>query len=127
MNNMKYRGYDVRIEYDDDDDGIFFGRITGIRDGVSFTQTPWLTSRTAFREALDDYLETSPRNLFGQPLLRVDPAVHAKAALAAEIAEMSLNQWERKSWPKRPSLLLEIGELSTDSGPCKPCNGASGG
>ena len=34
-NNMTYKGYAARIGYDDDD-GIFTGRIAGIRDGVGF-------------------------------------------------------------------------------------------
>jgi len=32
---MTHKGYSARIEYDDDD-GIFTGRIAGIRDGVGF-------------------------------------------------------------------------------------------
>ena len=35
MNTMSYKGYTARIEYDDED-GIFFGRISGIDDGVNF-------------------------------------------------------------------------------------------
>ena len=34
-NTMSYEGYTARIEYDDED-GIFFGRIAGISDGVGF-------------------------------------------------------------------------------------------
>ena len=38
-NTMTYEGYSARIEYDDDD-GIFTGRIAGIRDGVGFMPIP---------------------------------------------------------------------------------------
>jgi predicted HicB family RNase H-like nuclease len=34
-NTMTHNGYSARIEYDDAD-GVFFGRIAGIRDGVTF-------------------------------------------------------------------------------------------
>ena len=34
-NAMVYNGYSARVEYDDED-GIFFGRLTDIRDGVGF-------------------------------------------------------------------------------------------
>lgn len=34
-NAMTYQGYSARVEYDDED-GIFTGRIAGIRDGVAF-------------------------------------------------------------------------------------------
>ena len=37
-NAMSYKGYSARLEYDDED-GIFTGRIAGIRDGVGFHAT----------------------------------------------------------------------------------------
>ena len=99
MNRMTYKGYSATIEYDDDD-GVFFGRIAGIRDGVGFHAETVADLRAAFREAVDDYLETcaklgkSPQKPYsGQIMVRVDPAVHAKAALAAELAGKSLAKW----------------------------------
>lgn len=96
---MSYRGYTARIEYDDAD-GIFFGRIAGIRDGVGFHADTVEDLRTAFREAVDDYLETcarlgkEPQKAYsGQMMFRVSPEVHRRAALAAELAGKSLNQW----------------------------------
>lgn len=56
--------------------------------------------RAAFREAVEDYLETcaklgkQPQRAWsGRVMFRVDPEVHRKAALAAELAGKSLNQW----------------------------------
>ena len=98
-NSMTHKGYSARIEYDDDD-GIFTGRIAGIRDGVGFHADTVEGLREAFREAVDDYIETctkigkEPQKAFsGQVMFRVDPEVHRKAALAAELSGMSLNQW----------------------------------
>lgn len=98
-NRMTYKGYTARIEFDDDD-GIFFGRVAGIRDGVGFHADTVDGLRAAFREAVDDYLETcaklgkEPQKAFsGQMMFRVNPEVHRKAALAAELAGKSLNQW----------------------------------
>ena len=54
---MTYKGYSARIEYDDDD-RIFTGRIAGIRDGVGFHADSVDDLRQAFREAVEDYLET---------------------------------------------------------------------
>ena len=54
---MSYKGYAARIEYDDDD-GIFTGRIAGIRDGVSFHADAVEGLREAFHEAVEDYTET---------------------------------------------------------------------
>jgi len=98
-NAMTYKGYAARVEYDDED-GIFTGRIAGIRDGVGFHADTVEGLREAFREAVEDYLETcakigkDPQRAFsGQMMFRVNPEVHRKAALAAELAGKSLNQW----------------------------------
>lgn len=96
---MTYRGYSARIEYDDDDE-IFFGNLVGIHDGVGFHADTVADLKTAFRDAVDDYIKTcatigkEPQKPYsGNLILRVDPAVHSKAALAAELAGKSLNQW----------------------------------
>ena len=96
---MTYKGYSARVEYDDED-GIFTGRIAGIRDGVGFHADSVAELREAFHEAVEDYLETcarigkEPQKAFsGQMMFRVNPEVHRKAAVAAELAGKSLNQW----------------------------------
>lgn len=98
-NSMSYKGYSARIEYDDND-GIFIGRIAGIRDGVGFHADTVEALREAFREAVEDYIETcarigkEPQKAFsGQVMFRISPEIHRKAALAAELAGKSLNQW----------------------------------
>ena len=99
MSVMTYKGYTARIEYDDDDE-IFFGKLAGIRDGVGFHADTVADLKAAFHEAVDDYIETcakvgkDPQKPYsGNLMLRVDPMVHSKAALAAELAGKSLNQW----------------------------------
>jgi predicted HicB family RNase H-like nuclease len=104
MNNaMTYKGYFARIEYDDED-GIFFGRLAGIRDGIGFHAETVADLRSAFREAVDDYLETcdkigkAPEKPFsGRVMFRIPPEIHAKAALAAELSGKSLNQWAEEA------------------------------
>lgn len=54
---MKYRGYAAFIEYSADD-GCFVGHIAGINDIVGFHGESVEELRTAFVEAVDDYLET---------------------------------------------------------------------
>jgi predicted RNase H-like HicB family nuclease len=56
-NSMTYKGYSASIAYDDDD-GLFTGRIAGIRDGVGFHADTVEALRAAFQEAVDDYFET---------------------------------------------------------------------
>jgi predicted HicB family RNase H-like nuclease len=96
---MSYKGYAARIGYDDED-GIFTGRIAGIRDAVGFHADTVAGLREAFQEAVEDYIETcarigkEPQKAYsGQVMFRVSPEVHRKAALAAELAGKSLNQW----------------------------------
>lgn len=101
-NILSYRDYSASVEFDAED-GLFFGRIAGIRDGVGFhaDTVPGLVA--AFHEAVDDYLDAcarvgkSPERPYsGRLLLRIDPALHASTAKAAELAGMSLNQWTEK-------------------------------
>ena len=96
---MNYKGYSARVEYDDED-GIFVGRIAGIRDGVGFHADSVAELREAFHDAVEDYLETcasigkEPQKAFsGQMMFRVNPELHRRAAVAAELAGKSLNQW----------------------------------
>ena len=57
---MIYKGYAASIDRDDEDD-IFFGRIAGIHDGVGFHADTLAALKTAFAEAVDDYIETCAR------------------------------------------------------------------
>ena len=105
-NTMNYKGYTARIEYDDED-GIFFGRIAGISDGVGFHAETVEDLRAAFHDAVEDYIETcakvgkEPQKAYsGKMMFRVDPEVHRKAALAAELAGKSLNQWAEEALEK---------------------------
>lgn len=98
-NVMNYKGYSARIEYDDED-GILFGQVAGITDGVGFHAESVEELRTAFHEAIDDYIETcaklgkEPQKAYsGKVMFRIDPDVHARAAKAAELSGKSLNEW----------------------------------
>jgi predicted HicB family RNase H-like nuclease len=99
MSAMYYKGFYARIEFDDDD-GIFVGHIAGINDVVGFHADNVEDLRAAFQEAVDDYVaacrkigKPAEKSFSGNMMFRVDPALHARAALAAELAGKSLNQW----------------------------------
>jgi predicted HicB family RNase H-like nuclease len=99
MSNLSYNGYYARIEFDPDD-LIFVGRIAGVNDGISFHADNANDLIAAFHEAVDDYIETcakvgkSPDKPYsGKLMFRVDPEVHAQAALAAKLKGQSLNTW----------------------------------
>ena len=72
----------------------------GLRDGVGFHVDTVEALREAFREAVEDYIETcarigkeSHKGFSGQVMFRFKPEVHRKAHLAAELAGKSLNLW----------------------------------
>ncbi len=99
MTPMTYKGYAARIEYSDDD-GCLVGHIAGIRDIIGFHGETVTELRSAFQEAVDDYLDTckkldrSPQKPYsGKLMLRIPPEVHAHAAMMAEAQGKSLNQW----------------------------------
>ncbi len=102
-NILRHKGYSARVEFDAED-RIFFGRIAGIADGVGFHADTVDGLVAAFEEAVDDYLETckavgkAPDKPYsGKLMLRVDPHIHAKAALAAQLAGKSLNQFSEEA------------------------------
>ena len=95
---MTYKSYAARIDFDDRDN-IFVGRLLGISDVIGFHADTVTDLRTAFEEAVDDYLETcekigkspdKPAN--GKLLLRVPPELHAAALVKAQSVGKSLNQ-----------------------------------
>ncbi|MFA5515795.1 MAG: type II toxin-antitoxin system HicB family antitoxin [Desulfuromonadales bacterium] len=96
---LGYKGYLAHIEFDADD-RIFFGRVVGISDIVTFHGESVDELVRAFEEAVDGYLAASealgrpPQKPYsGKLMLRVPPEVHAHAAAMAEAHGMSLNQW----------------------------------
>jgi predicted HicB family RNase H-like nuclease len=98
-NAMSYKGYAARIEFDAQD-RIFFGRLAGIQDIVTFHGETVNELEAAFNEAVDHYLDTcaklgdEPNKPYsGKLTLRIPPKVHAAISTAAEISGKSLNKW----------------------------------
>nr|VFK17301.1 MAG: Predicted nuclease of the RNAse H fold, HicB family [Candidatus Kentron sp. LPFa] len=55
MNTISHKGYTARIEYDERD-GIFVGRVLGIRGIISFHAGTLPQLHGEFETAIDDYL-----------------------------------------------------------------------
>jgi predicted HicB family RNase H-like nuclease len=96
---MRYKGYTARVDFDDRD-GIFVGRVLGVRDAISFHGETVAELRRDFRQAIEHYVavcakrgETPEKPYSGKLMLRVPPDVHAAAAIAAEAKGESLNHW----------------------------------
>ena len=99
INVLEYKGYQAVIVFDPDDE-MFVGHLAGIDDIIGFHGTTVKELKAAFHESVDDYVETCrkigkpPQKPYsGKVMFRIDPQVHAKAALAAQLKGISLNQW----------------------------------
>lgn len=99
MNIMTHKGYLAKIEYSDED-ALFIGRLAGIDDVIGFHGESVGELRMAFVEAVEDYLVTckklgkKPQKTYsGKFVVRVEPEVHARAAIAAQAEGKSLNAW----------------------------------
>jgi predicted HicB family RNase H-like nuclease len=94
---LEYKGYFGTIEADD---GVFVGRVVGLRDVITFEGATFAEVEQAFRDSVDDYLafcaergEPPDRSYSGKIPLRISPEMHRRAAMRAQAAGMSLNQW----------------------------------
>ena len=103
MNVLEYQGYKARVELDPEDE-CFVGHIAGINDIIGFHGDSVAEIKAAFHESVDDYIETckkigkEPERPFsGKVMFRIAPEVHARAALAAKMRGMSLNQWAEEA------------------------------
>src|ERR1043166_9068541 len=104
---MEYKGYTARVTFDEEA-GVLFGEVDGLRDVVTFEATNVNELKTAFHDSVDDYLamckernEEPEKPYSGKFLVRVDPRLHREVAIAAARSGKSLNAFTNellKSW-----------------------------
>ena len=100
MNNtMEYKGYVGSVEFSEPD-GVFFGKVQGIRSLISYEGTTAKELLDDFHEAVDGYLElcaaegTSPETAYkGSFNVRLDSDLHRRAAIYALAHQQSLNSF----------------------------------
>jgi predicted HicB family RNase H-like nuclease len=104
MNNvMEFKGYVVSVEFSAEDE-VFFGKLTGIREVVTFEGDSVTKLKKAFKDAVEDYIITC-RHLGKEPdtefkgsfNARVKPKVHRLAVMRSAALKMSLNQFVEKA------------------------------
>ncbi len=96
---LSYKGYAGRAEFDPEAE-IFSGEVIGTRDVITFQSDSAKELKKEFEKSVDDYLEfcesldEEPEKPYsGKFVLRLTPERHKMAALAAKIANKSLNMW----------------------------------
>lgn len=94
---IEYKGYTGMMEVDAEA-GVIFGRVIGLRDVITFQGETVAEATKAFHDSVDDYLdwcaekgEAPERPFSGKFVLRLDPNLHRKLAVAAEARGRSLN------------------------------------
>ncbi len=97
MTTMTHDGYLATVELDEDA-GLFHGEVINTRDVLTFQGRTPEELKAAFADTIADYLEwcrergkTPDRPFSGTFSVRVNPAVHRRAAAAAAREGKSLN------------------------------------
>ena len=95
---IQYNEFIGSVHFNAEDD-IFYGKIEGINDLVSFEGSTVQELKKSFREAVEDYLELceslgkNPYKSFkGSFNIRIKPELHKLAHQLATIEGVSLNQ-----------------------------------
>lgn len=100
MNNtMNYNGYVGSVEFSEED-GVFYGKVMGIRALISYEGETAKELVEDFHGAVDDYLELckeegkEPEKAYkGSFNVRISPELHRDAAIFAAAHQMSLNSF----------------------------------
>lgn len=102
-NYLEHKGYIGTISFSADD-RVFYGKIQGINDLVTFEGTSVNELETAFQEAVTDYLDTckalgkSPDKVYkGSFNIRISQELHQQTVLLATKAGVNLNEVVKKA------------------------------
>ena len=108
-NVMKYNSFIGSVHFSADDE-IFYGKVEGINDLVTFEGDSVIKLKKAFEEAVEDYLQFCEQ--IGKPALksykgsfnvRIPQELHRKSVQKALISGISLNQFVQKALEKELS------------------------
>lgn len=98
-NVLNYKGYIGSVEFSEEDK-VFFGKVIGITDSISFEGDTVESLIEDFHDAIDEYLEFCAENgkepqqqYKGSFNVRITPELHRKASLDAMAKNMSLNSY----------------------------------
>ena len=104
MNDIiKYNEYYAVVHFSAEDE-VFYGKILGINDLITFEGQSVKELKKSFKEAIDDYLETCkeldkvPEKTYkGSFNVRVSPGLHREVALAALQKNVTLNDFVKNA------------------------------
>jgi len=100
---LNYKEYYASVHFSAADE-VFAGKVLGINDLINFEGTSVSELKKAFKEAVDDYLQTcskigkTPEKTYkGSFNVRVSPQLHQEASTFAAIHNITLNEFVKKA------------------------------
>lgn len=112
MNTLKYKDYIGSVDYSAED-SVFYGKIEGIGDLVDYEGESVDELKSAFREAVDDYLVfcedegiVPQKSYSGKVDLDLTPDLQMNVANMAKKAGMSINAFVRSVLERHIAAML---------------------
>lgn len=100
---LRYKEFIGSVQFSAEDE-VFYGKIEGINDLVTFEGSTVSKLKTAFKEAVIDYTELCEetgkeifRSFKGSFNVRVNPELHSKAYQQALLEGKTLNQFVKEA------------------------------
>jgi predicted HicB family RNase H-like nuclease len=100
---IQYQNYYASVHFSAADE-VFYGKVLGINDLVSFEGASVKELKKSFKEAIEDYLETceaigkTPEKTYkGTFNVRVPSTLHKQAAIFAAVNNITLNDFVKKA------------------------------
>jgi len=100
---LVYKDYIGSVHFNADDE-VFFGKIEGVEDLITFEGNSVVEVKKAFEEAVDDYIgickeagKKIDKSYKGSFNIRITPEIHKKAKRLALMKGISLNQFIQKA------------------------------
>ena len=102
-NTLRYKNYIGTVNFSEEDE-VFFGKVAGITDSISFEGDTVESLVQDFHDAVDEYLEfcvengKDPQQQYkGSFNVRISPELHRQASLMAQSRHISLNSFIEQS------------------------------
>jgi len=103
-NVLKYNDFIATVKYSEEDEA-FIGRIEGINSVVSFEGQSVKELKSAFKDAVDSYLDFCIRKGISEPQksytgmfnVRIDADLHRRAAITAKTHGSTLNAFVKNA------------------------------
>ena len=104
---LKYKDFIGSVHFSAEDE-VFYGKIEGVNDLVTFEGNTVTSLKSAFKEAVLDYIEICKetgkevfKSFKGSFNIRVNPELHSKAYEQALLEGKTLNQFVKEAIEQR--------------------------